>query len=28
MSDQIKNVSNASFDADELKSAQPVLVDY
>ena len=28
MSDQIKNVSDASFDADVLKSGQPVLVDY
>ena len=28
MSDQIKNVSDASFEADVLKSGQPVLVDY
>lgn len=28
MSDHIKNVSDASFDADVLKSSQPVLVDY
>jgi len=28
MSEQIKNVSDASFDADVLKSGQPVLVDY
>jgi thioredoxin 1 len=27
-SDLIKHVSDASFDADVLKSAQPVLVDY
>lgn len=28
MSDQIKHVSDASFDTDVLQSAQPVLVDY
>ena len=28
MSEHIKNVSDASFDADVLKSSQPVLVDY
>jgi thioredoxin 1 len=28
MSDQIKHVSDASFDADVLKSDRPVLVDY
>ncbi|OZI51332.1 thioredoxin TrxA [Bordetella genomosp. 4] len=28
MSEQIKNVSDASFDADVIKSGQPVLVDY
>ncbi|ARP94759.1 thioredoxin TrxA [Bordetella genomosp. 13] len=28
MSEQIKNVSDASFDSDVLKSGQPVLVDY
>lgn len=28
MSEQIKNVSDASFEADVLKSSQPVLVDY
>jgi len=28
MSDQIKNVSDASFEADVLKSGRPVLVDY
>src|SRR3546814_4915792 len=28
MSEQIKNVSDASFDADVIKSSQPVLVDY
>ncbi|WP_033453428.1 thioredoxin family protein, partial [Bordetella pertussis] len=28
MSEQIKNVSDASFEADVLKSGQPVLVDY
>ncbi|KAG4080788.1 hypothetical protein HA402_009959 [Bradysia odoriphaga] len=28
MTDQIKNVSDASFDAEVLKSSQPVLVDY
>lgn len=28
MSDHIKNVSDASFEADVLKSGQPVLVDY
>ena len=28
MSDQIKHVSDASFDADVLKSDKPVLVDY
>jgi thioredoxin 1 len=28
MSEHIKNVSDVSFDADVLKSAQPVLVDY
>jgi len=28
MSEQIKNVSDASFDADVIKSDQPVLVDY
>ena len=28
MSEHIKNVSDVSFDADVLKSSQPVLVDY
>jgi len=28
MSEHIKNVSDASFDADVIKSSQPVLVDY
>ncbi|MCD0502469.1 thioredoxin TrxA [Bordetella petrii] len=28
MSEQIKNVSDASFDSDVIKSSQPVLVDY
>lgn len=28
MSDQIKNVSDASFDADVINASQPVLVDY
>jgi len=28
MSEQIKNVSDASFEADVIKSDQPVLVDY
>lgn len=28
MSEQIKHVSDASFDADVIKSSQPVLVDY
>ena len=28
MTDQIKNVSDANFDAEVLKSSQPVLVDY
>jgi len=28
MSEQIKNVSDASFDSDVLQSGQPVLVDY
>lgn len=28
MSEHIKNVSDDSFDADVLKSSQPVLVDY
>ena len=28
MSDQIKHVTDASFEADVLKSGQPVLVDY
>jgi len=28
MSDLIKSVSDASFDADVIQSAQPVLVDY
>jgi len=28
MSEQIKNVSDASFESDVLKSGQPVLVDY
>ncbi len=28
MSEQIKNVSDASFEGDVLKSNQPVLVDY
>ncbi|HEX7750687.1 MAG TPA: thioredoxin TrxA [Bordetella sp.] len=28
MSDQIKHVSDASFDTDVIQSAQPVLVDY
>ena len=28
MSELIKHVSDASFDADVIKSAQPVLVDY
>jgi len=28
MSEQIKNVSDASFEADVIKSSQPVLVDY
>ncbi|CAN1573844.1 TrxA Thiol-disulfide isomerase and thioredoxins [Burkholderiaceae bacterium] len=28
MSENIKNVSDVSFDADVLKSSQPVLVDY
>ena len=28
MSDLIKNVSDASFDADVIQSGQPVLVDY
>jgi len=28
MSEQIKNVSDASFEADVLQSGQPVLVDY
>ncbi|MFJ1302342.1 thioredoxin [Bordetella genomosp. 5] len=28
MSEQIKNVSDASFEGDVLQSAQPVLVDY
>lgn len=28
MSEQIKNVSDASFEGDVLKSSQPVLVDY
>jgi thioredoxin 1 len=28
MSEHIKNVSDVSFDADVLKSPQPVLVDY
>ena len=28
MSDHIKNVSDASFDADVIQSGQPVLVDY
>ena len=28
MSEHIKNVSDASFDADVIKSTQPVLVDY
>ncbi|AUL47829.1 thioredoxin [Bordetella trematum] len=28
MSEQIKNISDASFDSDVLKSSQPVLVDY
>src|SRR3546814_4752716 len=28
MSEQIKNVSDASFDADVIKSSQPVLVDH
>ncbi|MDQ2140208.1 thioredoxin TrxA [Alcaligenaceae bacterium A4P071] len=28
MSDQIKHVTDASFEADVLKSSQPVLVDY
>ncbi|MEY3671276.1 MAG: thioredoxin 1 [Pseudomonadota bacterium] len=28
MSEHIKNVSDGSFDADVLKSSQPVLVDY
>ena len=28
MSENIKNVSDASFDADVIKSGQPVLVDY
>jgi len=28
MSEHIKNVSDASFDGDVLKSGQPVLVDY
>lgn len=28
MSEQIKNVSDASFDADVIQSSQPVLVDY
>jgi thioredoxin 1 len=28
MSEQIKNVSDASFDADVINSSQPVLVDY
>jgi thioredoxin 1 len=28
MSEHIKNVSDASFDADVMKSATPVLVDY
>jgi thioredoxin 1 len=28
MSDQIKHVSDASFDSDVLQSSQPVLVDY
>lgn len=28
MSEHIKNVSDVSFDADVLKSTQPVLVDY
>jgi thioredoxin 1 len=28
MSENIKNVSDISFDADVLKSSQPVLVDY
>ncbi|CAM4382439.1 thioredoxin TrxA [Bordetella muralis] len=28
MSEQIKNVSDASFDTDVIKSGQPVLVDY
>jgi thioredoxin 1 len=28
MSDQIKHVSDASFDTDVIQSSQPVLVDY
>ncbi|WP_144638471.1 thioredoxin TrxA [Bordetella genomosp. 13] len=28
MSEQIKNVSDASFDSDVLQAGQPVLVDY
>ena len=28
MSDQIKNVSDASFEADVINAGQPVLVDY